>query len=57
MLLENFTSVFDLLGSESPKQVLGRNRPNDRYYGGNEYIDQVELLCEKRALEAFKSRS
>lgn len=21
-------------------------RPNARYYGGNEYIDQVELLCE-----------
>ncbi|KAG2431513.1 hypothetical protein HXX76_009527 [Chlamydomonas incerta] len=28
-------------------------RPNARYYGGNEYIDQVELLCEKRALELF----
>ena len=24
-----------------------------RYYGGNEFIDQVELLCQKRALEAF----
>jgi len=21
-------------------------RPNGRYYGGNEFIDQVELLCE-----------
>lgn len=21
-------------------------RPNARYYGGNEFIDQVELLCE-----------
>jgi glycine hydroxymethyltransferase len=21
-------------------------RPNARYYGGNEYIDQVETLCE-----------
>ena len=28
--------------------------PNARYYGGNEYIDQVELLCQKRALEVFK---
>lgn len=24
-----------------------------RYYGGNEIIDKVELLCKKRALEAF----
>lgn len=23
-------------------------RPNARYYGGNEFIDQVELLCEVR---------
>lgn len=24
-----------------------------RYYGGNEFIDQSERLCQKRALEAF----
>ena len=24
------------------------------YYGGNEFIDQAEELCQKRALEAFK---
>uniref|UniRef100_A0A0K0CXK5 Serine hydroxymethyltransferase n=1 Tax=Angiostrongylus cantonensis TaxID=6313 RepID=A0A0K0CXK5_ANGCA len=24
-----------------------------RYYGGNEFIDQMELLCQKRALEVF----
>jgi len=23
-------------------------RPNARYYGGNEFIDQAELLCEVR---------
>ena len=28
--------------------------PGARYYGGNENIDQVELLCQKRALEAFR---
>ena len=22
--------------------------PNARYYGGNKYIDQVELLCQVR---------
>lgn len=27
--------------------------PGKRFYGGNEYIDKVELLCQKRALEAF----
>lgn len=29
-------------------------QPGARYYGGNEHIDQIELLCQKRALEAFK---
>ena len=24
-----------------------------RYYGGNEYIDKAETLCQRRALEAF----
>merc|ERR1712071_257886 len=28
-----------------------------RYYGGNENIDQVELLCQKRALEVFHLNS
>ena len=27
--------------------------PGARYYGGNEYIDQSERLCQQRALEAF----
>jgi len=27
--------------------------PGARYYGGNEYIDELEVLCRKRALEAF----
>ena len=27
--------------------------PNHRYYGGNEFIDQIEELCRKRALEAY----
>ena len=27
--------------------------PGARYYGGNEWIDQAETLCQKRALEAF----
>lgn len=24
-----------------------------RYYGGNEYIDELETLCQERALAAF----
>ena len=28
--------------------------PGARYYGGNEFIDQAERLCQQRALEAFK---
>jgi glycine hydroxymethyltransferase len=27
--------------------------PGKRYYGGNEYIDELEILCQKRALKAF----
>lgn len=27
--------------------------PAARYYGGNEYVDELENLCRKRALEAF----
>ena len=27
--------------------------PNARYYGGNEWIDELEVLCQKRALQAF----
>ena len=28
--------------------------PGARYYGGNQYIDMVENLCHKRALEAYR---
>ena len=27
--------------------------PPCRYYGGNEFIDELELLCQRRALECF----
>lgn len=27
--------------------------PNARYYGGNEFIDQAEILCQQRALQTF----
>lgn len=51
---ENFTSraVLDVLGSVLSNKY-SEGYPGARYYGGNENIDQVELLCQKRALEAF----
>ncbi|CAN8105106.1 unnamed protein product [Discula destructiva] len=51
---ENVTSraVFDALGSPMSNKY-SEGQPGARYYGGNEHIDQIELLCQKRALEAF----
>jgi glycine hydroxymethyltransferase len=51
---ENFTSkaVLESLGSVLSNKY-SEGYPGARYYGGNENIDQVELLCQKRALEAF----
>ena len=51
---ENFTSqaVLDALGSIMQNKY-SEGYPGARYYGGNEFIDQSELLCQKRALEAF----
>lgn len=51
---ENFTSksVFDALGSVMSNKY-SEGYPGARYYGGNEQIDKAEILCQKRALEAF----
>ncbi|CAM9789882.1 unnamed protein product [Chrysoparadoxa australica] len=51
---ENFTSlaVFDALGSVMSNKY-SEGYPGARYYGGNEQIDKIESLCQKRALEAF----
>lgn len=40
--------VMQALGSCMTNKY-SEGRPNARYYGGNEYIDQVEQLCEVRA--------
>ncbi|KAJ1721112.1 Serine hydroxymethyltransferase, cytosolic [Coemansia erecta] len=52
---ENFTSraVMDALGSVMQNKY-SEGYPGARYYGGNEYIDQSEALCQKRALETFR---
>ena len=51
---ENFTSkaVMECLGSCMTNKY-SEGLPGARYYGGNEYVDQVEILCRERALTAF----
>lgn len=51
---ENFTSaaVLSCLGSVFTNKY-SEGQPGARYYGGNEVIDSVERLCQKRALAAF----
>uniref|UniRef100_A0A915EB70 Serine hydroxymethyltransferase n=1 Tax=Ditylenchus dipsaci TaxID=166011 RepID=A0A915EB70_9BILA len=51
---ENFTSkaVYDALSS-SMSNKYSEGYPGARYYGGNEFIDQMERLCQERALKVF----
>lgn len=52
---ENYVSddVLKALGSKLVNKY-SEGYPGKRYYGGNEVTDKVELLCQKRALKAFK---
>ena len=52
---ENFASqnVLDALGSIMTNKY-SEGQPGKRYYGGNEYIDEMELLCKQRALELIR---
>lgn len=51
---ENFTSraVMEVLGS-SLTNKYSEGMPGNRYYGGTEIIDEIELLVQARALECF----
>jgi len=51
---ENFTSkaVLEGLGSILTNKY-SEGQPGARYYGGNEVIDKIEVLCKDRALKAF----
>jgi glycine hydroxymethyltransferase len=51
---ENFTSsaVLSALGSVMSNKY-SEGYPGARYYGGNEFIDQAETLCQRRALETY----
>jgi glycine hydroxymethyltransferase len=52
---ENFTSVSVLQANGSVlTNKYSEGQVGNRYYGGNEYIDKIEILCKKRALELFK---
>lgn len=52
---ENFTSraVMEASGSCLTNKY-SEGLPGKRYYGGNEYIDQIETLCQERALQVFQ---
>mgnify|MGYP001164080935 CR=1 FL=1 len=52
---ENFVSnsVLEALGSIMTNKY-SEGQPGKRYYGGNEYIDEMEILCKKRALKLFQ---
>ena len=52
---ENFTSraVMEVNGSCLTNKY-SEGLPGKRYYGGNEFIDETERLCQTRALEAFR---
>jgi len=51
---ENFTSkaVMQCLGSALTNKY-SEGYPGKRYYGGNEFIDKVETICQERALLAY----
>nr|XP_005986325.1 PREDICTED: serine hydroxymethyltransferase, mitochondrial isoform X2 [Latimeria chalumnae] len=51
---ENFCSraALEALGS-CLNNKYSEGYPGKRYYGGAEVVDQIEELCQKRALEAF----
>ena len=52
---ENFTSksVMECLGSVLTNKY-SEGLPGARYYGGNEFVDQIETLCIERALETYR---
>lgn len=52
---ENFTSLSVLQClSSCLHNKYSEGLPGHRYYGGNEFIDKIEVLAQKRALEAYR---
>jgi glycine hydroxymethyltransferase len=53
-LCQNLTSLATMQANGSIlTNKYSEGLPGARYYGGNEYIDELEVLTRKRALEAF----
>lgn len=51
---ENFASISVLQASGSIlANKYSEGQVGNRYYGGNEFIDSIESLCKKRALQLF----
>uniref|UniRef100_A0A8U7N3X5 Serine hydroxymethyltransferase n=1 Tax=Corvus moneduloides TaxID=1196302 RepID=A0A8U7N3X5_CORMO len=52
---ENFASraVLEALGS-CMNNKYSEGYPGQRYYGGTEFVDELERLCQKRALQAYQ---
>jgi glycine hydroxymethyltransferase len=52
---ENYTSkaVLECLGSCLTNKY-SEGYPGKRYYGGTKHIDEMEILCQKRALECYR---
>ena len=51
---ENFTSKAVLQANGTIfTNKYSEGYPHKRYYGGNEHIDELEELCQQRALDAF----
>jgi len=51
---ENLTSLSTMEANGSIlTNKYSEGLPGARYYGGNEFIDELEVLCRKRALQAF----
>jgi glycine hydroxymethyltransferase len=52
---ENYAHVSVMQASASPlTNKYSEGRPGERYYGGTRWIDEIELLCQRRALELFR---
>ena len=51
---ENLTSLATMQANGSIlTNKYSEGLPGARYYGGNEYIDELEILCQNRALQVF----
>ncbi|XP_063380935.1 serine hydroxymethyltransferase isoform X1 [Cydia fagiglandana] len=55
---ENFTSVPVLQClSSCLHNKYSEGMPNQRYYGGNEYIDEIEILTQQRSLQTYRLKA